>query len=214
MVPQLSVSRNVAAAAPGLRVANAVRPRAGLKVRVRTPGLPSWYAGVMEHFIPGEACILVRERFRVDAPICVEVHGFEFTGTVAFCEPKEDMFEIHIVLANVDEEGRRRDARYVVNLPARVYASLADAPVNGVLVDISREGLGLESPLDLEVGDTVAVESQSNLAFGIVRHSRALAGGIYRVGLLVHNVIIKEVKPESSEKRSWVRSFLSGRTSE
>ena len=209
MAANLSLPRKDVSPASDFTPTEAVRRSEGLEVHVRTPGLPNVAEGVMEYFIPGEACILAEKSFRVDAPVYVEIHGFEFVGMVAYCERRPQGFEIHVVISNVDEEGRRRDARYLVNWPARVYDSFR-APVNAVVVDISRDGLGLESALKMEIGDTVAVESQSNLAFGVVRHCREMGNGLYRAGLLVHNVLTKEQEPASAGKRSWMRTLLSG----
>ena len=182
----------------------------GLKVQVVKPGLPGTYEGILEHFIPGEASLLLDHNFPQDTLVRVNIHGFEFDGHVVFCERKGDFFDAHIVIPE-DEVVRRRGPRYVVELPARAYTSLSHQPMDAKIVDISKDGLGLECPSNLSVGETLAVESQSNLAFGIVRHCRPLPAGGYRVGLQVHNVIIKEGKPaDLPAKKSWVRSLFAG----
>ena len=182
----------------------------GLKVRLKSPSSTRVYEGFLEHFIPAEACILVDHHFKRDTTLLVDVNGFQFEGIVAFCGRKNDVYEAHIVIPDTDETGRRRDPRYVVNLPARVYAAVSEQPFDAMVVDISRDGLGLECPLQLEMGDTLAVESQLNLAFGVVRHCRALPCGRFRAGVLVHNVISKKQNSErQQDRRSWVRSLFS-----
>src|SRR5579883_3254803 len=68
--------------------------------------------------------------------------------------------------------------------------------------------------LKLNVGDTVAIESQSNLAFGIVRHCRQVNGNtarIYRAGLQVYDVLSKSETPTKANQR-WISSILRRRT--
>ena len=185
-----------------------------LKVRVTMPDADFIFEGVMQHFVAGEASILLDHRFVKGTEVRVEFHGFQFEGEVLFCEPKDDLYDMHVIIPDVDETGMRRDPRYVLNLPAQLYPPRGEDPVDGTLVDISKNGLGLDSPMNLEVGETVAVESQSNLAFGIVRHCRPLGGGNYRAGLHVYNVIAKkmivreEVPPPERNKRPWVVGSL------
>lgn len=191
----------------------------GLKVRVTMPDAGFVFEGVMQHFVAGEASILLDHRFVKGTPVRVEFQGFQFEGEILFCEPKDDLYDTHIVIADVDETGVRRDPRYVFNLPARLYPPRGEEPVDAKLVDISRNGLGLESPMNLEVGETVAVESQANLAFGIVRHSRQLGSESYRAGLHVYNVITKdlitreEAPAPRQEKHPWLRSLFTHRPS-
>jgi hypothetical protein len=165
----------------------------GLKVRVTTPDTDFSFEGIMQHFVAGESAILLDHHFIKGTQVRVEFNGFSFQGEIMFCEPKDKLYDTHIIIPDVDENGMRRDPRYVFNLAARLYPPGGELPIDATLVDISKEGLGLESPMSLEVGETVAVESQSNLAFGIVRHCRQLASGTYRAGLHVYNVIAKEV---------------------
>lgn len=180
----------------------------GLKVLVTTNNA-NVYEGYLEHFIPAEACVLINHHLKQDTQVRVDVNGFQFEGTVVFCKHKNTVYEAHIVIPDADETGRRRDPRYTVNLPARIYGSHTNGPIDGILVDISRDGLGLNCLEKLEVGDTLAVESQASLAFGTVRYCRQTHDGSYRAGLLVHSVIGKEQTPCASQaKRAWVRNLF------
>ncbi len=180
----------------------------GLRVSVRQPNLPRAYQGFLNHFIPSEACILLLERFPIETPLQVEFNGFQFEGTVAFCKRKHGVFELHILINDFDGKGRR-DPRYVVNLQARFYTSFTERPVDALLVDISREGLGVNCAVQPEVGGTVAVESQANLAFGCVRYCRPVSPALFRVGILVYNVVTKERQGGPQRDKSWFEALLS-----
>lgn len=187
----------------------------GIAVRLTVPGADYTFEGVLEHFFGGEASILLDHRFQKDTHVKVEFRGFQFDGDVLFCERKGDRFDTHVVLADQDETGLRRDPRYIVNLAARIHIPGAEQPLPAKLVDISREGIGVESDWPFKIGDTIAVESQLNLAFGIVRHCRQLPTGAYRAGLQVHAVIAKEEAPlerqqhqPRQKKQPWIRSVL------
>ena len=186
------------------------RPKLDLKVGLAIPGDPYVFDGVMEHFDGGEASITVDCIFQKDTQLRVEFHGFHFDGDVVCCERKNDgLYDIHVVMADTDESGVRRDPRYVVNLPALLHATRSPDSAPATLLDISKDGLGLESDIQLPVGETVAVESQLNLAFGIVRHSRQVADGRYRAGLQVTAVFAKEPEPlPATEKQPWTQSLL------
>lgn len=180
-----------------------------LRVRVEKPGTGFIHEGLIEYVMPGEVSIFLNHRFPRETQLRVNVNGFQFDGTVVFSEPKGHAFETHIVIADTDETGKRKDPRYIVNLPARLHSSLSDEPLEVRLVDVSRDGVGLESPLKLAMGESVAIESQSNLAFGSVRHCRELPSGKFRAGILVDNVITREADPVArQERRSWFSCLL------
>ena len=188
----------------------------GVKIQLRVPGSDYPFEGIIEHFFGGEASILLEHRFQKETRVRIEFDGFHFDGEVLSCQPKGDLFDIHVVLADQDEAGVRRDPRYVVNLDGRIYAPGSVDPIDARLIDISREGIGIECGSPLTVGHMVAVESQLNLAFGVVRHCRQLSSGACRAGLQVHAVITKDTipmerqrsQPEPKKQRSWMRGIL------
>lgn len=188
----------------------------GLKIHLAVHGSDYIFEGVMEHFFGNEASILLDHRFQKETRVKVEFHGFQFDGEVLYCQRKGDRFDTHVVLADQDETGVRRDPRYVVNLEGRLYAPGTGDTIDAKLVDISREGIGVECASTLTVGDAVAVESQLNLVFGVVRHCRQTPTGIYRAGLQVHGAITKEeIMPERpkaqsqpKKQHSWMRGIL------
>ena len=188
----------------------------GLKIHLRVPGSDYAFEGTIEHFFGGEANILLDHRFQKETHVKIEFNGFHFDGEVLNCQRKGEVFDTHVVLADQDEAGVRRDPRYVVNLEGRIYAPGTEDAINAKLIDISRAGIGVECALPFTVGETVAVESQSNLAFGVVRHCRRLSTGAYRAGLQVHAVITKDIIPverqqlhsETNKQQSWMRGIL------
>lgn len=203
MAPTCDVSENIP------RPALVAGESLGLQVNVTMPGFEQVFRGVMEHFVCGEASILLDHIFAKGTPVQVEFHGFQFDAEVLYCERKGEQFDTHVVIPDLDKLGMRRDPRYVVNLPARVYTSHIAEPFEAKLIDISKNGIGLESESALELDQIVAVESQSNLAFGIVRHCVQLSSGAYRAGLYVYNTVAKDETPVTrEEKRHRVFSFF------
>ena len=184
-----------------------------LKVRVAKPGIQSVHEAVIDRVIPGEVSLFLDHRFPLDTVLRVDINGFHFDGTVAYCAARDGAFETHIVMLDTDATGKRRDPRYVIDLPALLHTQSSEEPVRVRLVDISRQGFGLESPLKLRTGEYVVVESQSNLAFGTVRHCREVSNTNFRAGVLVENVINRETDSGARlQKRYWLTSLLSPRS--
>jgi len=99
-------------------------------------------------------------------------------------------------------------------MPGKLYPPDGGSAVEAKIIDISRDGLGFESALRLNVGDTVGIESQSNLAFGIVRDCRQVNGNtapIYRAGLQVYDVLSKSETLTKANQRC-ITSILRRRT--
>src|SRR5579883_344115 len=126
-----------------------------------------------------------------------------------------ESYDTHVVILDVDETGIRRDPRYIVHIPGKLHPPDGGNAVEANILDISRDGLGFESVLQLNVGETVVIESQSNLAFGIVRHCRQVRGNTaitYHAGLQVYDVLSK-TENQREGNHGWLGSILHRRTS-
>jgi len=64
--------------------------------------------------------------------------------------------------------------------------------VEGKIVDISGDGVGLELPVGLPFEATIAIESESNIALGLVRYHREISPERFRVGAQLHHIIGKD----------------------
>jgi hypothetical protein len=93
---------------------------------------------------------------------------------------------------------------------SEIHAKRTDRVVDildGRLVDISAMGIGLEVPILLQSGEVVAVETDANVTFGVVRYCRPSADGTFRVGAETYHVMPKERKRPA--RKRWLSTLLS-----
>jgi hypothetical protein len=186
-------------------------PSLNLPVQVSRAQGSIAFSGTMEHFTPGAASIILDQSMLIDTTVQVECNGFQFAGEVAYCHSKEGAYEIHVAISDVDELGVRRSPRYAVNLPAKIYGAEAGERFDVTLVDISRDGIGLESRTPLHTDEAVCVESELCMAFATVRHCRQVASGRFRAGLEVQYAIAKEHPSPSPVRLGWFCRLFSWR---
>ena len=153
-------------------------------------------SGILTDFTPGEAKLLLEGLVSPETQVQVAVGQFHFDGQVLFCERRNQQFEAHISIDDVDETGLRRTPRFPVHIPAKAFAPALAEPCEATIVDISGDGLGLETTVVLEVGSNVAVESDATLALGIVRFSREISPGHARVGVQLHHIVRQPAKTQ------------------
>jgi hypothetical protein len=148
-------------------------------------------AGVIQDFTPGEVSVLLEEFVPVGHSVAVKFRNATFHGEVLYSHPKEGRYQTNIRIMDSAETGLRSTPRFSVKLSAQVFARNSSAPIPATIIDISGAGLGLELPFPLSVGEPVAVESEVNIAFGVVRHCREHVKNIFRAGVQLHHVIQK-----------------------
>ena len=125
-----------------------------------------------------------------------------------FCEPAGARWEAHVSFDDVDATGLRRTPRFPVSIPARVFSSAIDAPLDGIIVDISGEGLGMELSAPLPMLSNVAIQSSENTALGVVRHCRELSSGLFRTGIHLHHIVRKDPDLEKASAESgWMNKL-------
>ena len=107
--------------------AEAKRGCLGLEVRVTMSGVDYIFEGVLEHFIAGEASILLDHSFLKETKVRVEFNGFRFDGEVLFCERKGELYDTHIVIPNVDETGVRAIRDMSLTYPGNCIRRTAEA---------------------------------------------------------------------------------------
>jgi len=184
------------------------RPARGLNLAAHVMA-PSWglgIAGLVADFTPGEATLILEDLVAEGTPVTVQFNAFNFDGEILFCRPRGSRYEVHVSINDVDGMGRRRTPRFPVSIPARVFACGLEAALQTKIVDLSEEGLGLEVPSELAIDEIIAVESETNTAFGVVRHCRETSPGLFRVGIQLHHVMRREPVPEKSRKESGLMS--------
>jgi len=158
--------------------------------------------GLLVGFTPGEVAIRVSERLEEQRAVAVHLTPFSFEGQVLYCQTSDNEFEAHVSIDDVDK-GLRRTPRFPVTVPAELLP--ADGPAFAITIrDISRDGLGIESPCALETGKTVVIVSGTAFVFAIVRHSERIADGLFRAGVEMHHLFGRSSEEVIPERRPGV----------
>jgi PilZ domain len=169
--------------------------------------------GVLAAFTPGEVTILLNEPVSEQRLVTVSMNSFVFEGHTLYCRPRQNQFETHITIDDVEANGLRRSPRFPVKLPAELLLPSAE-PVAITIVDISSEGLGIEVPQSLEPGQPIAVGSESVLVLATIRHCRRLSEGTFRAGAEMHHLFQKNITlPKASPRSNFLQTVLSKRHS-
>jgi PilZ domain len=168
--------------------------------------------GILEGFTPGEVTILLSEPVSEQRSVTVRLDSFTFEGQTLYCRPREDRYEAHISIDDVETTGLRRAPRFPVKLPARLLLRDASSVLITIL-DISRDGMGIELPMPVETGQAIAVECGSVFVFAVVRHCRELSNGLFHAGAEMHHLFEKPVEIPTDAPRSTFLSRIRGRRS-
>jgi hypothetical protein len=188
--------------------AQAMIPDGTLQLHVRVVDVLSNYSipGLIFGFTPGEVAILVDERLSDDRTVEVRLDSFSFEGQLLYCAPYQDRFEAHISINDTERTGLRRAPRFPVSVPAELMLPECD-PVAITIRDISRDGMGLESPTALRAGQFVAISSAPAFIFAIVRHCEPLSAGRFRAGVEMHHLFERPVPSPEPSKPSLLRTL-------
>ena len=163
-----------------------------LPASVTNPTLGLEKTGVVKDFTASQAVIVLETHISPGTSVYVAIKTFAFDGEVLSCEQCDDRFEAHIYVNDSVEASSRRSLRFPVRLSASVVATGVAAPIPATIVDISGEGLGIDLPVHFAEESIIAVESEGNLAFGIVRYARQLPEGGFRIGVRVFRILPKQ----------------------
>jgi hypothetical protein len=178
-VPKVAVQRATAPSAPTfMNLAIRVSPFSG--------GIP--VLGTIQDFTPGEVSMLLDKCVPVGSPVTVKFKGALFEGEVLFCNPKEGHFQTNVRFRDSGESGLRRAPRFTVKLSAYAFSPNSGNSLPVTITDISGNGLGLDVPMPLAVGGPIIVESEMNIAFGIVRYCGDRSESIFHAGVELHHV--------------------------
>ena len=176
------------------------RAARGLQMEARVTA-PTWEIGipaVVQDFTPGEVILLLDDQIAGGTQVTIQLNTYSFTGEILFCAPKGNRYEAHVSFQDVDATGLRRTPRFPVSIPARVFSSTSDVPLEGTIVDVSGEGLGIELTESLPMHSNIGVQSGENIAFGEVRYCKQASSGLFRAGVRLHHIVKKD--PELEKK--------------
>lgn len=172
---------------------------------------PTWEIGLgalVQDFTPGEVVLLLDDEIQAGTRVTIQLKTASFSGDILFCAPSGSRYEAHVSFDDVDATGLRRTPRFPVNIPARVFSSASDVPMEGKIVDVSGEGLGIELATPLPTQAHVAVQSEENTALGVVRHCREISAGLFRAGVQLHHIVRKDLDLEKASAESgWMNKL-------
>lgn len=170
---------------------------------------PTWEVGVealILDFTPGEVILLLDDPVSAKTHVSVQVNTCSFHGEILLCDPDGARWRAHISFDDTDASGLRRTPRFPVRIPARIFTPSDDLPVEGLILDVSGEGLGIELAQRLPPKTNIAVQSDENTALGEVRHCRELASGLFRAGVVLRHIIRKDRELQKAES-GWMNKL-------
>jgi len=171
--------------------------------------------GVLESFTPGEVTVMLKEPMSEQRLVSVQLNSFVFEGETLYCGPRNGGYEAHISINDAGHTGMRRSPRFPVNFAGQLFPAEAGGAAI-TIVDISRDGLGIELPMPLESGQPIAIRTGSVFIFAVVRHCRPAPQGLFRAGVEMHHLFEMPVKPAAEPsgtgilRKVWGKHFSSG----
>jgi hypothetical protein len=185
-----------------------------LEVPVHVVDLLSGYSvpGVLQGFTPGEVMVSLGEALSEQRDVSVRFNSFVFEGRLLYCQSKQARYEAHITIDDTEETGLRRAPRFPVKVGAQLFPAHG-VPVGITIVDISRDGLGIESPVSLQIGQTLALASESVFVLAVVRHCRQGPGGVFPAGVEMQHLFERSGEVLPDEARSGLLGRVWGRRS-
>jgi hypothetical protein len=182
----------------------------GLQMQARVTA-PTWEIGLaalVHDFTPGEVILILDDNIAAGTRVTIQINMSSFVGDILYCSPSGSRWEAHVSFDDVDSTGLRRTPRFPVNLPARVFSNVSEVPLEGRIVDVSGEGLGIELAVQLPKQNNIAVQSEENTALGVVRHCRELSSGLFRAGVQLHHIVRKDLDLEKASAESgWMNKL-------
>lgn len=176
----------------------------GLQMKARLTA-PTWEIGlsaVVYDCTPGEVILLLDDEIAAGTRVTVQLNTSSFVGDIVFCKPSGTRYEAHVSFEDLDAIGMRRTPRFPVNIPARIFTSASDGPMDAKIVDVSGEGVGIELPSAIPLQSSIVVQSEENTALGEVRHCRQLSSGRFRAGVQLHHILKKD--PDLAKASGWM----------
>lgn len=199
------------AAEPAQSAPNPPAPGLQLEARVKAPTWEISIAAVVQDFTPGEVILLVHDHIAPGTHVTVQLSTSYFDGEILLCARTGSGYKAHVSFDDVDATGLRRTPRFPVRIPALVFANTTGASIEGTIVDISGEGLGMLLAGPVPVAANVAVQSAECVAFGVVRHCRERSPGRFRAGIQLFHLLRHDPDLAKASESSWINWLGFGR---
>jgi PilZ domain len=149
-------------------------------------------AGIIQDIQPHAVSILVKHAVPPESEVSIEFGAVSREGKVVSCRPKGRTYELCVVVPNRNDDERRADQRFPVTQEVQVGMRNLESPLSATVVDLSTHGIGLETSTALDCDEIITVESDSNVAFGVVRYCRRLSDDRFQAGVDVFHVMPKD----------------------
>lgn len=166
--------------------------------------------GILEGFTPGEVTVSLPEKVSEQRAVMVHVNSFMFGGETLYCRPSESGYEAHITIDDVLESGLRRVPRFPLRLAAQLFPPYG-VPLGITIVDVSGDGLGIESPVPLETGQPIAIASGSVFVFATVGHCRNVRENLFRAGVEMQHLFERPCDQAPDEPRTGLLGRVFGK---
>ena len=167
-------------------------PSLGFGVAVLISTSHSRLAGIVQEIWPHTISILVKQPVPEGSAVSIEFGAVTRIGDVLSCYPNAGRFEICVVIPNWNEPELRAAERFPLTEEVQVHVDGLEAPLPALIVDVCAHGVGLEVSTPLEKGRIVTLESDSNIAFGTIRHCRGIENGRFHAGVEVFHIMSKQ----------------------
>jgi PilZ domain len=165
-------------------------------------------SGVLLSFTPGEVAVSVNEPMSEQREVAVYLNSFSFEGHTLYCRPSETLYETHISIDDIQGAGLRKTPRFPVMIPAELLAAGCD-PAAITILDLSRDGMGIQSPIPMNAGQPIAIVSGPAFVFAIVRHCQRMPDGLFHAGVEMHHLFEKPPHaPVESQQSSFPGKFF------
>jgi len=148
--------------------------------------------GIIQNVGSHNLSILLNQAFAEGGPASIEFGSSTQTGRVVSCEAAGKEYKLSVAIPATDARDLRKFERFPVTFDVRVWVDRLVTEVEASVFDLSSHGMGLETPVELTEGESIGVEGPWSLAFGVVRHSRPVAEGRFRVGVEILHCMPKD----------------------
>ena len=148
--------------------------------------------GIVEKVGAQTLTVRVKRSLPEHVAVSIEFGAETRKGQIVRCQPADDWYEVSVSIADRNECDLRSAERFPLTRDVRIQASGRNEAASGIVVDVSIGGMGLEVRAPLKRGEILSVESDSDIAFGVIRYCRRLRDDLYRAGFEVFHVMPKD----------------------
>jgi hypothetical protein len=169
-----------------------ISPVRGVAVLVKTGGLN--LVGVIQEIRTHALLIAVKRALERGCAVSIEFGGESRSGEVVSCRPGDAGYDL-CVFAHAQQSDRRKSDRFPVTCEAQISADSLSSSEACEIADASVSGIGLKTAVPVQIKEIVSVETETTIAFGVVRHCRRMSReNRFHVGVEIFHTMPKEAR--------------------